>query len=992
MASPTSLRRLITFALDELSSRNGQYDFEQLGQELVRARIASNIITATGPVNAAGDQGRDAETYETSLHRELGPHSPFLATVSVEAAGFCMTIQKTGLRGKFLDDARKIAGDGATVKKIFAICTQRVAVGVRHGHENAIAKKVCVPVTMLDGSWIAEQLSDPELFWIAERYLDLPADARPERPPAHEHGLPDGYVETRTRWQRRTDPPTTRGDFHDLRRALRFASEPGPGRPDLPFWLHRTSQLLEADDNEMALRVHYELAVAHIIGLRDLTAADDHVRRFVADVPRDSHPFRLHDAQVLLMFTFGMVHARRTAITAAEWRALHGELHEHLERLLAGDQPPTRRAYLWWTLGMLRIQPQLHDDDVSPEPVEMPEIDVIREHIATHGRKGGAPMLDRAGALDAWTMALDDIGSANLLPVEPLADASRLFAADLVDLPMWPAFTTKLDKALAVVSGRAAAAEQAFERAVALHDSGRVRQAVLDLNAARIAWYSGDNLRNSAEVLLALAECYAELHLLEASQQFALGAVFLARAHDRDDLRDLVPRGLALAGQADFVAGRWLRALRLLLPAMAAVAEVSPMTEDVDPECDEIVAPVTQLAAIVRASRDLDLQAGRCVEPVFEQALTPLYNTILQAPTQHRSEWEKFSAEQLLGVPFADANGTHVFRFSALGSSWEISAPAADEASSCAAARLAAAAEILSLEFAATDLCLIPGHVELRVRAAQREPTGTAPDMTLDEIELTADTSPEASGLLVAEVLAVASAVLFERSLLPVEQFRPKMERIVHGDLRHRIFAGRDYSELFASAAYDLPYPRSIVLAPLWETPRMPQHDDLPWQSGPGPTYSEERAHERLSERYTLFAEMLKGTLRQLRADPAFAELVAELRAAGWKDWHILQAVHSAVRTIPDDVESWTDRQVKDYLMTPEPDEVPPIAEGVITRERLEQGRRVGVAATVVPWGLQPHTNNFKMHDLERLMAERYNYWSDDIPHDDPFASVPLDT
>jgi hypothetical protein len=52
----------------------------------------------------------------------------------------------------------------------------------------------------------------------------------------------------------------------------------------------------------------------------------------------------------------------------------------------------------------------------------------------------------------------------------------------------------------------------------------------------------------------------------------------------------------------------------------------------------------------------------------------------------------------------------------------------------------------------------------------------------------------------------------------------------------------------------------------------------------------------------------------------------------------------------------------------------------------------VGVAATVVPWGLQPHTNNFRMHDLERLMAERYNYWSDDIPHDDPFASVPLDT
>lgn len=989
MVSPTSLRRLITFALEELGARNGQYDFEQLCQEVVRARIAANIITATGPVNAAGDQGRDAETYETSLHRALGPHSPFLAMVSDEPTGFCMTIQKEGLRGKFLGDARKITANGATVGRIYALCTERVAVGVRHAYEKAIAKEVRVVVTILDGAWIAEQLSEPDLFWIAERYLDLPAEIRPEPAlaPAFDGGLPEGYVETRTRWQRRTDPPTTRGDFYDLRRALRFAKEPGQGRPDLPFWLHRMSQLLETDDDELVLRVRYELAVANIIGLRDLTAADDHVRRFVAGVRRDSHPFRLDDAQILLMFTSGMVRARRTTITATEWRALHGELHEHVERLLVDNHPPTRRAHLWRTLGMLRIHPRFGDADVSPEPAEMPEIDVIREQVATHGRGGVSPLLDPEGALEAWTTALDDIGSANLLPVEPLADVSRLVAADLVDLPAWPAFTAKLDEALAVVGGRAAAAERAFERAVALHDAGRVRQAVLELNAARTAWYSGDNLRNSAEVLLALAESYAELHLLEACQQFALGAVFLARAHDRDDLRDLVPRGLALAGQADFAAGRWLRALRLLLPAIAAQADVKPIMQNVDLEHDELLAPVTQVAAIVRASRDLDPRAAALVEQVFgDQSLRPLHEAMLQAPPTGRSEWRKVSAEQLLGVPFADANGTHVFRFSALGLDWAISAAADEEASSCAAARLAAAAQILSVEVGPTDLCLIPGPVELRVRSVQRQATVKAPDMSAAEIELTADPSPEASGFLVAEVLAAASTVLFERSLLPMELFTREIDRCLHGGLQQRVFAGRDYGVLFADAAYDLPRPRNIAITPLWETPPMPQHDDLPWHSGPGPTYSDERARERLSERYTRFTEMLKGTLRRLRADRAFAELVAELRAAGWKDWHILQAVHSAVRPVPDDFETWTREQVEDYLMAPEADDVPAIAEGIITREKLEHGRRAGVAATVFPWHLEVHTKNFRIDDLERLMAQRYKYWTDDIPHEDPFA------
>ena len=73
-------------------------------------------------------------------------------------------------------------------------------------------------------------------------------------------------------------------------------------------------------------------------------------------------------------------------------------------------------------------------------------------------------------------------------------------------------------------------------------------------------------------------------------------------------------------------------------------------------------------------------------------------------------------------------------------------------------------------------------------------------------------------------------------------------------------------------------------------------HPALAWQGGPGPTYSRETAEEMLRNRYELFAENMRYTLPRLLADQGFRELLAELRAEGWKDWHIALAVFSDPR------------------------------------------------------------------------------------------------
>jgi hypothetical protein len=56
---PAQIIAQIRFALARLSERNAHHEWEHVCRHLTRERICSNILPATGPVQAGGDQGRD---------------------------------------------------------------------------------------------------------------------------------------------------------------------------------------------------------------------------------------------------------------------------------------------------------------------------------------------------------------------------------------------------------------------------------------------------------------------------------------------------------------------------------------------------------------------------------------------------------------------------------------------------------------------------------------------------------------------------------------------------------------------------------------------------------------------------------------------------------------------------------------------------------------------------------------------------------------------
>ncbi len=216
----TEREQYIRFALDNLGARNAHHDFEELCRQFAQARIASNILPATGPVSAGGDQGRDAETFHTVLKDELGPHGAFLGRVSDGLYVFTCTIQQEDVDKKILADVKKILDHGRPPAAIFAFCTGNLPVGKRKKVETYIAKQFDGKFEIIDREALAVQLAQRDIYWIAERYLDLPAALTPAPVEEDQAQLPQWYVGDRERWRERGGPQGVLADILDLKDGL----------------------------------------------------------------------------------------------------------------------------------------------------------------------------------------------------------------------------------------------------------------------------------------------------------------------------------------------------------------------------------------------------------------------------------------------------------------------------------------------------------------------------------------------------------------------------------------------------------------------------------------------------------------------------------------------------------------------------------------------------------------------------------------------------
>jgi hypothetical protein len=169
----------IRFQLEQLSAKNAHHDFEHLCRHLARERICSNILPATGPVSTGGDQGRDFETFRTYLSSSPISNSVFIGLVSQKTIAFACTLQKKAIQQKISSDISTIVTSGSPVESIHYFCTSDVPVAQRHSLQKWARDNCSVELEIYDGQALSELLSSREIFWIAERYLNIPSEIYP---------------------------------------------------------------------------------------------------------------------------------------------------------------------------------------------------------------------------------------------------------------------------------------------------------------------------------------------------------------------------------------------------------------------------------------------------------------------------------------------------------------------------------------------------------------------------------------------------------------------------------------------------------------------------------------------------------------------------------------------------------------------------------------------------------------------------------------------
>ena len=600
---------------------------------------------------------------------------------------------------------------------------------------------------------------------------------------------------------------------------------------------------------------------------------------------------------------------------------------------------------------------------------------------------------------------VESLEEAPLFPLQTLADMLQLL------LPLWSANTEwrrlldRIDEQIGSRVGKGAVAERARDRAMALMKHGRILGALEELHRARVEWWSGDTLRGSVLASLVISQLYWELRLYTAAKAYALGASTIAATSSDEELADLVPRGLLLAANCEFFSGAWFSAAELYGLGLAAQHQLGRSGMDFD--VDEMSqGAVLHLAYISACARQVDSVLQAEVQAIVDRSgLQDVIDEVLEhGPDSDEWSWGSFGEGELSSPPFSDLGNTRYIRFSALGTDWTL-LTANDDHSVGIAERFAAGVQMMLTALATEDLCLIPTAITVRV-----EKTQETDSTTLEQAEsLPSNDGREWMVRLVpsgssngarreevdGELLTVLAMILREASLLPSNDFFAVMDRAFQRGLGHQLSAAVQLDKFVATFTADQhnAFSRRSVEAPWGDVERtITACEELRWQGGPGPTYSRDQANEMLRTRYETLAQSLWITATMLSCSQVFRPTVQALRADGWLDWHILTAISNIAMNYRSQLDARpSEKTVREMIRTassPESATAPPVPVALFTPERMQDARQIAMLSLLQHWGLECCQETPDIPAIERLLAARYGYWDDDVPHDDPFPET----
>ncbi|MGY0236702.1 hypothetical protein [Longispora urticae] len=1013
MASPVQIAKLISYALANLGAENGHHQFEHLCRHLAKRRIASNVLPATGPVSAGGDQSRDFETFHTYLQNELRFSIGYVGLAAEDTVVFACTIQKDRLRAKFEADIQGICTQGTPVDRIYIFSTENLPTGLRHDIITWGEQNHHVAVEILDRAAIAELLADSDLYWIAEEYLSLPSELAPP-PPSPDPETPGWYAELRAFWHEPHRQPSNLGDFVELRRGLRHAKRPGPAREDLDSWLSLTRVFIDGvhPGSDFWLMSVYESATAHAHAKADLRPIDDLVRRFAATVSTTRDPTILFNASILFQVTATAALFGHTDIPLSEISTWLPPIRRHLDTLLEEPSGPNNHAGLLQVAAHLAFHVDFSDITTNGRTVTLDDLDERHTQLISalesgelQGHTGKVPLVDVDGGMRRLTQLADLLPQAPAYPIDTFATIIDLLAPSLRGHPLYRQVCHGLDAAVQRQEGEAAVAVKCRRRATALVKDGLPLEALREFHNAKVNWFHGDTLPGTLRVLAGIADIYADLGMYLAAKKYALALASLARTSADADDRNLVPIGLFAASGYDHNCGAWIASADLASIACLAHHAYAPNSGDLT-EHPLLLDAATQQATTILIARQ--------TRPQFEDTLWQLLgrghldglvrqfvDTTESAAVRTTDQWLDWLPERT-GLPFADAGPRRWLTFHALGTYWKIHCDNS-QPTVLALEDFASTLQILLVEFATLDSVHLPHDVNIEIRTypAAAQPARTAQTLVKDGCRfwlLHMAAEPHADDLESGRehVLGLAFQVLAANSLRSRESFAELMEQAARNGVFHKVEIGRPYHELANFRPSQEPPLAGHQHKPLFAVGLPQPHwcsPHLTPPTGPGPGYEPNKAQQIIAERYELLPIPIRYTLPALLAEEGTRNLFQQLRDKGWKDWHLLVSImnitvnhrlttrHGALTA---EMASFLKEEILQELHREEQPEDPRIVPSQLTPDAMHQAIIRAALSSLRHWDLQLHHGDTPTDAVMAILAERYGFWTDDSPHQWP--------
>jgi hypothetical protein len=963
----------IRFQLSELAGTNGHHNFEQLCFHLARRRIYPNIIPATGPVSAGGDQGADFETFAVGS----GGSSRYFANASDSKVVFACSLEKN-YKKKIKEDLDDIAKAQTSAKKVDFFSSGHVPVGIRHRLQEYAKGAHGIELEVFDSFAISELLADSEVFWIATRFLSIPGDvllAVPVTPG-------NSWYEEAKALEIDADHATT-ADFITIKSAVRHATSEVPLHSDLPGLISKLQTFQKSGAHENRRRAFYEEYVASIRGLEFVGDCSERLESYFSDVPHLSETAEIEDAAILVHYSAG---ARK-----------RGLLDLPLDQILS-----------WRKMLLARINDLLAENGISPgrrsslldSKAFLTLLDCLQEAPKRSQEETGRLVLASAQrSFTIWRKMLKHVRESPMFPLETFARRLAMFAAEYGEVEGYEQLSEETERLLASRTGQHKLGEQAFERSKSYSRAGRLLDAIDQLHLAHVKSFTRETAQHTVFIPLFLAKMYSEVGLHAAAKYYALASSFAALKTGVDELKQYIYRGLAEAAANDHANGA---SLGFFLTLKATVFVSSQFSASGPANIQDFewgrlyfyACILTYGASFVDESLAKHLKD----EILPRVGLKDLYEEALPETKrffERYSSYQEFAIEavrQNVTPPFADALAIRRLAWKQLGLNWTVEWENNYETTEMAEG-FAALLQILLTDLRKIELSLFPSEVNIGINVHSgklRIEEVSSNDRVIRKIFLPKESL--GSGI----VFGVATSILKVVSAYPDEKFLKIIQKRMEQGLVAKTNPHAPYDVLFQEfyltedfeALHKFTSQSTLQLTQFM----LPTHEGLSGPSGIHPEYNRNESLRLIKNRYTRSSGLLKYTLPRLLKNEAFRSTVATLRSEGWKDWHILLAIGGirlnfvANQTTSRDARDEQYRNAIRELMEreeAESDTAPP--EAMFTVEEMRRSLTLSQFSTLKGMGLECWQKTPVMKAVDAFL-QRFNYWTDDVEHTDPFV------